>query len=80
MLEGDNKVESLDFKSKLDELLERLGDFVKENLRIEFKRRVDYKFHTPLSQRHPKRKLAWPGVGDPQQLARCWSVTAFLLT
>ena len=30
MLEGDDKVESLNFKSKLDE---GLGDFVKENLR-----------------------------------------------
>ena len=34
MLEDDDKVESLDFKSKLDELLEGLGDFVKDNLRI----------------------------------------------
>lgn len=30
MLDDDNKVKSLDFKSKLDELLEALGDFVKK--------------------------------------------------
>lgn len=29
-----SKIESLNFKSKLDELLEGLADFVKENLRI----------------------------------------------
>jgi hypothetical protein len=34
MLEDDDKVESLNFKSKLDELFEGLSDFVKENLRI----------------------------------------------
>ena len=34
MLEDDDEVESLNFKSELDELLEGLGDFVKVNLRI----------------------------------------------
>jgi hypothetical protein len=34
MLEDDDEVESLNFKSKLEELLDGLGDFVKVNLRI----------------------------------------------
>lgn len=51
MLEDDGKVESLNFKSILDELLEGLAVFEKENLRInktELKR-CGLNFHTLLS-------------------------------